>query len=94
MHKYETMVILNANLDAEANKVALDSLLGILTSNQANVLDVNQWGLRDFTYEINRQRRGFYVVVTFETETDLAVNEFNRLANINPNVVRHLVIRL
>ena len=94
MHKYETMVILNARLDAEANKAALDGLLGILTSNQANVLEVNQWGLRDFTFEIDGQKRGFYVVVTFESPNDVAVNEFNRLANINPNVVRHLIIRL
>lgn len=94
MHKYETMVILNANLDTEANKAALDGLLGILTTNQANVLEVNQWGLRDFAYEIKGQKRGFYVVVTFESPTDDAVNEFNRLTNINPNVVRHLVIRL
>lgn len=94
MHKYETMVIFNANLDAEATKAALDATLGILTSNKAKVTEVSQWGLRDFTYDINGQRRGYYVVINFEADSDVAINEFNRLTNINPNIVRHLLIRL
>ena len=44
MNKYETMFVLNANLDEEATLAAIESINGILTSNGANVLDTAKWG--------------------------------------------------
>lgn len=94
MKKYETMFILNVNLDEEARKNLLESLLTTLKDNGANILDVNEWGVRDFAYEINKQTKGYYVVVNFETENSNLNAEFTRVCNINENVVRNIVIAL
>lgn len=94
MKKYETMFILNVNLDEEARKNLLESLLTTLKDNGANITDVNEWGVRDFAYEINKQTKGYYVVVNFETENSSLNAEFNRVCNINENVVRNIVIAL
>ena len=94
MNKYETMFVLNANLDEEATLAAIESINGILTSNGANVLDTAKWGKKELAYEIKKERYGYYVVTTFETESAKTINEFNRLVLINPLVLRHIVVNL
>ncbi|MFA6739711.1 MAG: 30S ribosomal protein S6 [Bacilli bacterium] len=94
MKRYETMIILNANLEEEARKQALAGLLEVLTSNGAVLGTINEWGIKEFSYEINDEKRGYYVVVNFEAENPDLNKEFDRVCRINPNVVRHLVIRL
>lgn len=94
MNKYETMFVLNANLDEEALTAAIDSINGILTSNGANVLDTAKWGKKELAYEIKKERYGYYVVTTFETDDAKVINEFNRLILINPVVLRHIVVNL
>ncbi len=94
MTKYETMFVLRTNLDDEARKAAQDAILNVLTSNGAKVLEVKEMGKRELAYEIDKERFGFYVVATFETEKTAVVKEFERLANINKNVLRYIVVNL
>ena len=89
MKKYELMYIVKDGLDEEARKAEIEKLHGILTSNGAKLGEVKEWGLRNFAYPINKEIKGYYVVVKLTAET-AALNEFARLAKINPNVVRHL----
>ena len=94
MKKYEIMFILSAELDEASRNPEIESLKNVLVSNGANVLEVNEWGVRELAYEIKAQKRGYYVVVTLEAENDAATREFDRVAKINAKVIRHLVVRL
>ncbi|MDD3383415.1 MAG: 30S ribosomal protein S6 [Bacilli bacterium] len=94
MKKYETMIILNINLEEEARKAALEGLLDVLKTNGAEKIEVNEWGSREFAYEIEKQTRGYYVVLTYETNNMLLNKEFERICGINQNVVRHMTIAL
>jgi len=94
MQKYETMFILNNNLDEEARKNQIESLLNILKNNGAVVTKVDEWGSRELAYEINKEKRGYYVVVNYETEDTKVNAEFNRLCDINVNVMRHIIVAL
>ena len=77
------MYILNSSLDEELRKETILNLHKILIDNGATVLEVNEWGNRELAYEIEKQKRGYYVVVTLESDSSNAINEFNRLAKIN-----------
>ncbi len=94
MKKYETMFILNNNLDEETRKALIESLLGTLTKNGAKVTKVDEWGSKELAYEINFEKRGYYVVAQFETENTQVNAEFTRICNINANVIRHIVVEL
>ena len=94
MKKYEIMFILSAELDEASRNAEIESLKNVLVSNGANVLEVNEWGVRELAYEIKAQKRGYYVVVTLEAENNAATREFDRVAKINAKVIRHLVVRL
>ena len=94
MRKYEVMYIVNANLDEAKRSEAIEKMHAILTSNGATVEKVDELGLRDFAYEIDFMKQGYYVVTTFVTESNDAVSEFDRLALINKEIVRHMIVRL
>ena len=94
MKKYEIMYILDANLDEANRKNVIETLNKILTDNGAKISDVNEWGNRELAYEIKKQTRGYYVVTTLTSSDAKATDEFNRLAKINNNVLRHMIVNL
>ncbi len=90
--KYEIMYILKPELAADAIKAENESLQKILTDNGATVTKVDEsLGLRDLAYEIKKCKKGYYVVLTFETSDNKAINEFDRLTRVNSNVLRFLL---
>lgn len=91
MKKYEIMYILNADLEETARKEEMEKLHAILTSAGGEILDVNEWGVKDLAYPINDLLKGYYVVIKVNSE-QAGLLEFSRLVRINNNVLRHLVI--
>ena len=47
MRKYEIMYIIRPSLESEAIKEVVAYFNEVLTSNNANVLEFKEWGLRD-----------------------------------------------
>lgn len=91
MKKYEIMYILNADLKEDARKAEMSKLHAVLTANGGKIDKVDETlGLRDLAYEINDQKKGYYVVITVTTDAK-NLNEFSRLVRINKNVIRHLI---
>ncbi len=91
MKKYEIMYIVRANLDEEARKAAISKMNAVITDNGGTIDDVNEWGLRDLAYPIKDEMKGFYVVVKVTADA-AATKEFDRLAKINNNILRHLIV--
>ena len=93
MKKYEVMYILNASLEDEKRVALIDSLHAIITDNGGKIEKIDDWGIREFAYEIEHMKKGYYVVTTFEANNE-TVKEFDRLMRINANVVRYMNIKL
>ena len=92
MRKYEIMYILKADIDDASRNELIGKLNDILTVDGGTIDNVNEWGLRDLAYEIKKQAKGYYVVVDATVSNPTVVEEFGRVAKINTNVLRHLVI--
>lgn len=93
MKNYEVMYIIRTAVDEDARKELIERFNNILTENGATVEKVNEMGSRRLAYEINDERDGYYVVVTF-TAGEEAVNEFDRQAKYSDDIIRHMVVRL
>lgn len=93
MSKYEVMYIINAGVEDDKRAALFESLNGIITREGGKVVNVNEWGMRDFAYRIDDMTKGYYVVVNFEAD-NAGVKEFDRLMRINPNVVRFLIVNM
>lgn len=91
MNQYETMYIIKSSLDDAAKNALVEELHGIITNHGGKIDNVDDWGLRDFAYEIDGMTKGYYVVTTYTIDTD-GLNEFKRLLGINADVVRDMTI--
>lgn len=92
MNKYEIMFIVKPDVEDEARNNVIEGLKAILTANDGVIDNVNEWGLRDFAYEVKDYKKGYYVVI--DTTTSPAnIAEFERRARINSNILRTLTIR-
>ncbi|MDO5352965.1 MAG: 30S ribosomal protein S6, partial [Succinatimonas sp.] len=63
MNKYEIMFIVKPDVEEEARNTLIENFKSILTANGGTVDNINEWGLRDFAYEIKDYTKGYYVVV-------------------------------
>ena len=94
MNKYEIMFIVKSDLEEEARKNAVKTLEKTLTDNNATITLSKELGQKEFAYEIKKAKSGYYYLYNIETSTDAAINEFDRVAKIDENIIRHLILKI
>lgn len=92
MKKYEAMYIVNASLDEAQFDALQKRLYAPIIENGGSIDKVDDWGVKDFAYEINHMKKGHYVVM-YCTADNAGIEEFQRLCRINNNVIRTMVIK-
>ena len=97
MRNYEIMFIVKPTLAEDAIKTVAANFQKTLENNGAKVTNVDAWGQRTLAYEIKKgnetYKSGYYYVIDLEANDDKAIKEFDRLALISSDIIRHLVIR-
>ncbi|NLC93131.1 MAG: 30S ribosomal protein S6 [Treponema sp.] len=94
MREYEIMFIVRPTLGEDEVKKVVKEFSETLTSNGAKITDTKEMGQRELAYEIKDFKSGYYFVINCEAENDKAIKEFDRLALINNDVVRHLITKI
>lgn len=79
-------------MDDEARKAVVERFNSVLTENGAEITNVKEWGKRRLAYEIKDFRDGYYMIVNVMSEPK-AVQEFDRLAKISEDIIRHIVVK-
>ncbi|MFO8069666.1 MAG: 30S ribosomal protein S6 [Alkalibacterium sp.] len=92
--KYEILYIIRPDLDEEGKKALVERFETILKDNGAEVTESKDWAKRRFAYEIKGYREGIYRLVNLQSSDAAAINEFGRLARINDDILRHMIVRL
>ena len=92
MNKYEIMFIVKPDLEETAIKNEAESLKKVLTNLEATIVEEKAMGQRELAYEIKKYKNGYYFLFVVEGSHE-AIKEFDRLAGINENILRHLIIR-
>ena len=92
INTYENLFIVSlANGEAAAKETV--NKFTTLIANNAEIVEVADWGKRRLAYLINDESEGYYTVVTFKTASDFPA-ELDRLFNIDENVMRAMTIKL
>ena len=94
MRKYEIMFIVKSDTTEEERKEIVSNLENAFTKNKATITLSKELGKKELAYEIKKCKSGFYYLYNIESNDDAAVKEFKRLAKIEENVIRDLVINL
>ncbi|MBV8161468.1 MAG: 30S ribosomal protein S6 [Acidimicrobiia bacterium] len=93
MRPYEVMIILDAGLEEEATRSAIDRVTELIRSRGGVPGAVDRWGRRRFAYELKHRLEGYYVVLRAEAEPSVMA-ELDRSLFLADEVLRHKVIRL
>jgi small subunit ribosomal protein S6 len=92
MTKYEIMYIIRPTVLEDDRKALVEELNTIFTSRNSEVTNVNEWGMKDLAYEIQKHRKGYYVVLDV-VATEEARAEFDRVVRIKEDVIRYLILK-
>ena len=94
MKNYEIMFIVRPTLGEDDVKKVVKDFSEIITKNGGKVTKEENMGQREFAYEIKDFKSGYYYVFEVEAKDDKAIKEFDRLALINNDIVRHLITKV
>ena len=88
---YETVYILHPELPEARRKEVIEAMQNNLGTGQANLLQVEEWGMRNLAFDIQKQKRGYYVRFEYESPPE-AVKEFERGLRLSEDVMRFLSV--
>ena len=92
LNTYENLFIVSLANGEDAAKETVNKFTTLI-GNNAEIVEVADWGKRRLAYAINDETEGYYTVVTFKTASDFPA-ELDRLFNIDENVMRSMTIKL
>jgi small subunit ribosomal protein S6 len=92
MTKYEIMYVIRPTVLEDDRKALIEELNTIFTSRGAEVTNVNEWGMKDLAYEIEKHRKGYYVVLDVVSNDEARI-EFDRVVRIKEDVIRYLILK-
>ena len=93
MTNYEIMFIVKPDLDEAAIKKEAENLKKVLTDRKCKINEEKAMGQKELAYEMNHHKTGHYYLFVIESKDSKAVKEFDRLAVISENILRHLIVK-
>lgn len=91
MNKYESVVIVNPNLEEESVKNLIKKFSDLINTD-GKVISVEEMGKRKLAYEIKKQKEGFYIVLKFEAKPE-SIAELERNYRITDEVMKFIVVK-
>ena len=93
MNKYEIMFIVKPDMEEAWIKNTAEAMKKVLTDAKAKIVEEKAMGQKELAYEINKYTTGYYYLLVVEASKE-AEQEFNRVARINENLLRHLIVKV
>ena len=91
MREYETMVILDPELDEDGVNEVLERIKAII-SEGGELQSVDDWGRRQLAYPINKKTEGHYLVIQFKANPDIPKKLYDEY-RVNERIMRGLVVK-
>ena len=92
MNKYESVVIINPNVDEEGIKALVQKFTDLI-NNDGKVEKVDELGKRKLAYEVQKNKEGYYVVFYFEANPSL-ISELERNYRITDEVIKFMSVKV
>ena len=89
---YETMFIVKATLTEEEIQAQINTVKENIEKNGGTIESVEDMGIRNLAYEIQKQKRGYYYVIYFTAPTE-SIKELERTYKVNESIVRFIFVK-
>ena len=93
MRLYESVVIARQDVSTTQVETLIDEFSAIIEKAGGSIHKKEFWGLRGLAYRIKKNRKGHYVMLNIETDSE-TLNEFERIMGLNEDVLRFMTIAI
>ena len=89
---YEIVLLVNSQVPEGETDETVARYQKIVTDHDAEVVNVDRWGVRKLAYEVGKQQQADYTFLQFRGDAGL-VNELDRLCKLDEAVLRHMIVK-
>ena len=93
MRLYESVLIARQDISAAQVDTHVDEFAKIIENGGGSIKKREYWGLRSLAYRIKKNRKGHYVLLNLETDSE-TLNEYERIMGLNEDILRFMTIRI
>ena len=93
MRLYESVIIARQDISATQVETLINEFSAIIENGGGSIKKREYWGLRSLAYRIKKNRKGHYVMLNIETDSE-TLNEYERIMGLNEDILRFLNIRI
>ena len=92
MNKYESVIIINPNVDEEGIKALVQKFTDLINTD-GKLEKADELGRKKLAYEIQKNTEGFYVVFYFEANPSL-ISELERIYRITDEIIKFMTVKV
>ncbi len=92
MAVYETMFILQPELENESETERVDNLQALVQKLGGETGNIDDWGKRKLAYEIDKFNEGHYYLMHFTGSHEI-IPELEHFFRVNDAVIRFIIVR-
>ena len=93
MNCYEHTLIAKQDLSESQNQKVVDKYESIINKNLGKVIKTEKWGLRNLTYKIKNNKKGFYFHIKFEGVGE-TIEKLEEAERIDAILLRFLTVKV
>ena len=93
MNNFEAVVLLSPEISPTIRSSCLDNLEKMINEKSGQIINNEDWGLRDLSYKIDHYSKAFYNFYQIEIEGD-KIESIKKILNQDENFIRHLFLRV
>ncbi|HIO95661.1 MAG TPA: 30S ribosomal protein S6 [Campylobacterales bacterium] len=92
MNNYETLFVIKPTLTDEETTAQIAKVTAILEREGAEILAIDNMGMRKLAYPVQKNKRGLYTIIYFKAAGTI-INELERNLKFNEEVIKYLTVR-
>ena len=90
---YESAVLINAALEDDQIQSIISHIKELISSNDGEITDVEEWGRKRLAYMIKRSKIGYYIIFQFNAYPQI-ISSLEKFYKLDENILRYLSIKL
>lgn len=91
MTQYETLFVVHPEKGARM-KEFVERFKKVIEGQEGSLAHVEEWGLRDLAYRIQKQGKGYFTLLQYQSPAR-AVEELERNLKLTDGILRYLTVR-
>ena len=93
MNKFEVVILLSPETSSQGINDDIKLFKDLITSNTGKIVNEEDWGLRELSYNILKFKKAFYKFFQIEISGD-SIDKIKKNLNQSDNFLRHLFIKV